>query len=239
MATTSFPDASPRKKHHTAQPAPRAPRDIIPRSAPRGAASRDACTAHVSPADLTVRGADPAFARQFGLGMDEIRGSSLLDLLRPAIPARLEEQFAALSSGQRRRFTERVTGRDSAGLAFSAEVTGTAVRKPSGEITGVIVLLHRTRETRRNEDEPVPSGAPVLSALDAQVLEGVASGESTAQLASRLYLSRQGIEYRVGQMLRRFDAPNRPALVARAHALGMFAVGQWPPRVLPERVKQK
>ncbi|WP_283108027.1 PAS domain-containing protein [Streptomyces sp. LRE541] len=193
----------------------------------------------MSPADLTVRGADPAFARQFGLGMDEIRGSSLLDLLRPAIPARLEEQFAALSSGQRRRFTERVTGRDSAGLAFSAEVTGTAVRKPSGEITGVIVLLHRTRETRRNEDEPVPSGAPVLSALDAQVLEGVASGESTAQLASRLYLSRQGIEYRVGQMLRRFDAPNRPALVARAHALGMFAVGQWPPRVLPERVKQK
>ncbi len=85
----------------------------------------------------------------------------------------------------------------------------------------------------------MPPGAPVLSALDAQVLEGVASGESTAQLASRLYLSRQGIEYRVGQMLRRFDAPNRPALVARAHALGMFAAGQWPPRVLPERVKQK
>ncbi|WP_386021527.1 LuxR C-terminal-related transcriptional regulator [Streptomyces sp. YIM B13518] len=77
----------------------------------------------------------------------------------------------------------------------------------------------------------------MLSALDAQVLEGVASGASTVQLASRLYLSRQGIEYRVGQMLRRFEAPNRPALVARAHALGMFAAGQWPPRVLPERVR--
>ncbi len=86
--------------------------------------------------------------------------------------------------------------------------------------------------------EPVPAGTgPVLDALDAQVLEGVAGGESTMQLASRLYLSRQGIEYRVGQMLRRFDAPNRPALVARAHALGMFAPGQWPPHVLPERVK--
>lgn len=115
----------------------------------------------------------------------------------------------------------------------------TAVHRPSGEVATLLVLLHRTGDTQRPEKdhEPVLSGGPVLSALDAQVLEGVASGESTVQLASRLYLSRQGIEYRVGQMLRRFDAPNRPALVARAHALGMFAVGQWPPRVLPERVK--
>ncbi|WP_235882623.1 PAS domain-containing protein [Streptomyces apricus] len=192
----------------------------------------------MSPADLTVRAADPAFARRFGLDTDEIRGSSLLDLLRSTVPARLEEHFAALSSGRRRRFTEKVTGRDGAGLAFSAQLTGTAVRRPSGEIAGVVVLLHHTGGTRRNEAEPVSAGGPVLSALDAQVLEGVAGGESTVQLASRLYLSRQGIEYRVGQMLRRFDAPNRPALVARAHALGMFAVGQWPPRVLPERVRQ-
>ncbi|MFG2241709.1 LuxR C-terminal-related transcriptional regulator [Streptomyces sp. NPDC048734] len=115
----------------------------------------------------------------------------------------------------------------------------TAVNRPSGEVATLLVLLRRPEDTQRPEKdhEPAPPGGPVLSALDAQVLEGVASGESTVQLASRLYLSRQGIEYRVGQMLRRFDAPNRPALVARAHALGMFAVGQWPPRVLPERVK--
>jgi DNA-binding CsgD family transcriptional regulator len=122
-----------------------------------------------------------------------------------------------------------VTGRDGSGGEFLADVTGVAVRNPSGALVGVVVFLRRT-----SDGGP---GGPVLSALDAQVLEGVASGESTVQLASRLYLSRQGIEYRVGQMLRRFDAPNRPALVARAHALGMFAVGQWPPRVLPERVR--
>ncbi|WP_228985003.1 LuxR C-terminal-related transcriptional regulator, partial [Streptomyces sp. DH12] len=107
--------------------------------------------------------------------------------------------------------------------------TAIAVRQPTGEIVGLVVFLRRTEEAA--------VCGPVLTALDAQVLEGVASGESTVQLASRLYLSRQGIEYRVGQMLRRFDAPNRPALVARAHALGMFATGQWPPRVLPERVR--
>ncbi|HZF87719.1 PAS domain-containing protein [Streptomyces sp.] len=228
MATTSFPDASPHKKH-AATPAPPAHPDLAGSGAPRGATSASACTAHASPGDLVVTAAEPEFARQFGLSADEICGYGLLDLLRSPVPARLRGQFTALSSGRCRRFTESVTGRDGAGGSFCAEVTGVAVRNPSGDLVGVVVFLRRASDA--------VSGGPVLSALDAQVLEGVASGQSTVQLASRLYLSRQGIEYRVGQMLRRFDAPNRPALVARAHALGMFAAGQWPPRVLPEHVR--
>jgi PAS domain S-box-containing protein len=229
VATTSFPDASPRKNKKAAAAA--APARLAPtgNGAPGGTAPADACRAHVSPGDLVVTAADPGFARQFGLNADEIRGYCLLDLLRSPVPARLREQFTALSSGSSRRFQEKVTGRDGTGRNFPAEVTAIAVRKPPGEMVGVVVFL------RRSED--AVSCGPVLSALDAQVLEGVASGESTVQLASRLYLSRQGIEYRVGQMLRRFDVSNRPALVARAHALGMFAAGQWPPRVLPERVR--
>ncbi|MFF5157803.1 PAS domain-containing protein [Streptomyces sp. NPDC000348] len=228
MATTSFPDASPRRKKAAAPAAP-ARRDPTGSGAPDGAGPADACTAHVSPGDLAVTAADPEFARQFGLSVDEMSGYGLLDLLRSPAPERLRERFAALSSGHCRRFTERVTGRDGTGRNFPADVTAVAVGKPSGEIVGLLVLLRRAKDA--------VSGGPVLSALDARVLEGVASGESTVQLASRLYLSRQGIEYRVGQMLRRFDAPNRPALVARAHALGMFAAGQWPPRVLPDRVR--
>ncbi|MGI5396940.1 helix-turn-helix transcriptional regulator [Streptomyces sp. CA-251251] len=251
MATTSFPDASPGKKRNAAAPAAPAHRAPTGGGGHRGASSADAWTAHVSPGDPVVTAAEPEFARQFGLSTDEIRGRRLLGLLRSPVPARLREQFAFLSSGRCRRFTETVSYRDGTGRDFLAELTGVAVRKPSGDVFGVVILLrragaaHRAAETRRVEDSRVPrkstlaeaAGGPVLSALDAQVLEGVARGESTAQLASRLYLSRQGVEYRVGQMLRRFEAPNRPALVARAHALGMFAVGQWPPRVLPERVR--
>ncbi|MFD8524908.1 PAS domain-containing protein [Streptomyces capillispiralis] len=229
MATTSFPDASPRKKKKAAAAATPARRAPTAGGAPGGAAPPEVRRAHVSPGDLVVRAADPEFARPFGLSADEICGQRLLDLLRSPVPARLREKFTALSSGSIRRFEEKVTGRDGTGRNFPAEVTAVAVRNPAGEIAGVVVLLRRC--------DGAVSGGPVLSALDAQVLEGVASGESTVQLASRLYLSRQGIEYRVGQMLRRFDAPNRPALVARAHALGMFAAGQWPPRVLPERVR--
>ncbi|MEY7981223.1 PAS domain-containing protein [Streptomyces pilosus] len=229
MATTSYPDASPRKKQIAAAPAAPARRAPPGSGAPDGAAPAGACTAYLSPGELAVTAAEPEFARQFGLRADEICGYGLLDLLRSPAPARLRQRFTVLSSGHGRGFTERAMARDGDGRDVPVDVTATAVRNPSGELAGVVVFLRRPEDTM--------SGGPVLSALDAQVLEGVASGESTVQMASRLYLSRQGIEYRVGQMLRRFAAPNRPALGARAHARGRFAAGQWPPRVRAERVR--
>ncbi|MYY10743.1 LuxR family transcriptional regulator [Streptomyces sp. SID4919] len=91
-------------------------------------------------------------------------------------------------------------------------------------------------------DPPGPSGEDCsggvgvrrLTALDVRILEGVAVGTSTVQLAASLYLSRQGVEYRIGLMLRHFQVANRAALVSRAHSLGVLSVGAWPPRVLPE-----
>ncbi|MEU5178869.1 LuxR C-terminal-related transcriptional regulator [Streptomyces longwoodensis] len=249
MATTSFPDASPRKHHRDAQPALPALRRDAPRSA---SASRAVCTVRSFPDNLVITSAEPEFARPFGLSSGEICGYGLLDLLHSAVPDRLREQFVALSSGRQPRFTEKVTGKDGTGVDFHADMTAIAVRGLAGGTSGAVVLLHHPAAAAPGPAAPAPAPAPMapppatrpvahegplLSALDAQVLEGVARGESTVQLASRLYLSRQGIEYRIGQMLRRFDTPNRPALVSRAHALGMFAAGQWPPRVLPERVK--
>ncbi|MFI5688195.1 PAS domain-containing protein [Streptomyces sp. NPDC051636] len=241
MATTSFPDASPRKHHRAAPPAPPALRPSLTNSPRPASASRAVCTVRALPDHLVITAAEPEFARQFGLSTGEICGYRLLDLLHSAVPDRLREQFIALSSGRRPQFTEKVTGKDGAGAFFHADMTAIAVRGLTGETSGAVVLLHHPAPaTTAPPQDTAPTAVddgPVLSALDAQVLEGVARGESTVQLASRLYLSRQGIEYRIGQMLRRFDTPNRPALVSRAHALGMFAAGQWPPRVLPARVK--
>ncbi|BAJ33111.1 MULTISPECIES: LuxR C-terminal-related transcriptional regulator [Kitasatospora] len=84
---------------------------------------------------------------------------------------------------------------------------------------------------------PDPAGGPDirrLTALDVGILEGVAIGIPTVRLAAALHLSRQGVEYRIGLMMRRFQAVNRPALISRAHSLGVLSVGSWPPRVLPE-----
>lgn len=83
------------------------------------------------------------------------------------------------------------------------------------------------------EDRSSGAGLRRLTALDVRILEGVAVGTSTVRLAAALHLSRQGVEYRIGLMLRQFDVSNRAALVSRAHSLGVLSVGAWPPRVLP------
>lgn len=197
-----------------------------------GSRRRRAYTAHASARDTSVTAAEAEFAALFGLSSGEIYGRDLCDLLLARSPADLRRRFTALTEGRASSFTERVTGRDGIGRTFHAHLTVTAVADPHGP-AGLVVLLHRTG----HPDPAAPNGRHTLSELDARVLEGVAGGASTVQLASSLYMSRQGVEYRVGRLLRRFDAPNRPALVARAHGLGMFAEGQWPPRVLPDFVE--
>ncbi|WP_329025645.1 LuxR C-terminal-related transcriptional regulator [Streptomyces sp. NBC_00690] len=88
------------------------------------------------------------------------------------------------------------------------------------------------------EGSPGNAGVRRLAKLDVRILEGVAVGTSTVQLASLLHLSRQGVEYRIGLMLRQFQVANRAALVSRAHSLGVLSVGAWPPRVLPAFLEQ-
>jgi DNA-binding CsgD family transcriptional regulator len=82
-----------------------------------------------------------------------------------------------------------------------------------------------------------PQPLEAITEIEARILEGIAAGSSSTQMASRLYMSRQGIEYHVTGMLRKFHAPNRSALVSRAYCSGLLSVASWPPRVLPERVK--
>ncbi len=203
----------------------------FPRDA-EGNRRRRTYTAHVSAQGTLVTAAETQFAGLFGLSPGEICGRDLCDLLLPRFPVNLRRRFADLSEGRSNWFTEQVTGRDGTGRTLRAHLTAIAVADPAGPAGLVILLSHA-----EDRDSSERHGGQMLSGLDARVLEGVASGASTVQLASHLYMSRQGVEYRVGRLLRRFDAPNRPALIARAHGLGMFAVGQWPPRVLPEFVE--
>jgi PAS domain S-box-containing protein len=204
----------------------------------RSAVRRRSFAAHVDPG-LTVVAADPDFCRLFGRTSAEVCGRSLHELLRAGAPAVLRERLARLLAGGRSHVTDRVVGRDGAGGALPGELTAIAVRSASGRVTGLVILF-------RPDDRPsgpAPEGTAArdagltLTRINAQVLEGVALGASTAQLAARLHLSRQGVEYHVGLLLRKFRAPNRAALVARANAAGVLPAGQWPPRVPQEFIK--
>lgn len=229
-----WPDRDWAAAPHTSSTAHRAQPDHRPRTE----TSRRLYTAHID-TGMHIVAAEPDFSRQFGSTSADICGRSLYELLHPSSPSVLDRHFNRLSQGRCNRFAERVVGLGDEGRAFSGELTGIAVQNTTGLMAGIVVQVRPDKETPSSgpEEGVLNPRERLLSKLDAQVLEGVASGSSTVQLAARLYLSRQGVEYHVGLMLRKLKAPNRAALVARAHSMGMLTVGQWPPRVLPEFIK--
>jgi DNA-binding NarL/FixJ family response regulator len=100
-----------------------------------------------------------------------------------------------------------------------------------------MILVQFTPEKTEEPPAPPVGAQRKLAPLTAKVLEGVAAGDPTVRLAAKLFLSRQGIEYHVSILLRQFKVPNRTALAAKAYSMGMFSIGCWPPKVLPEYIR--
>ncbi len=101
----------------------------------------------------------------------------------------------------------------------------------------VIPSQARPRTTSSAECEPPqPVGCPMLSSLQARILEGVAAGFSSGRLSRELYLSSKTIDYHVRVMSDKLRAPNRVALVSRAYVLEILRTDSWPPRVACETV---
>jgi len=184
---------------------------------------------------LRVREANEDFCRQFGRTADECRGASVFDFIHRSGHERLRRQIARVTEGRRSRITERVLGVRPNAAAFSGHLT--VIELEDSARSDCCLLLMIKPDVVEEAQGVVIEGKKVLSELDARIVEGIAAGVSTVQLASKLYLSRQGIEYRVGMMLRKMRVPNRAALVSRAYSMGVLSVGTWPPRVLREFVE--
>lgn len=184
---------------------------------------------------LAVVEANDEFVEQFGCSRQTLAGSSFYELLHPGVHAPMRKQFQRLLDGRRERFVEHLAGIGPRQTVFTGEITGIAVHSQCGELVGFVVVV--TPEQAEQANTVVVDRKRILSEIDARILEGIASGESTVCLASRLFLSRQGVEYHVGTMLKKLKAPNRAALVSRAYSLGVLRVGSWPPKVSPDFVK--
>ncbi|EGX61531.1 LuxR family transcriptional regulator [Streptomyces zinciresistens K42] len=186
-------------------------------------------------AELNIEAANSDFFHHIARPSQEVCGQSIYDVLHPSARNILPKHFSHLSDGHGGRFVENVVAKRGHDRVFSTEITGIAIRGEGDAFSGVVILM--TPEDDPSDAAPAAKSTLLLTALDARILEGIATGASTVQMASRLYLSRQGVEYHVGLMLRRFKAPNRATLVSRAYSMGVFTVGSWPPRVLPDFVK--
>jgi len=184
--------------------------------------------ASLDPAHRLVQ-ANDEFFRHFGGSFPERKSQSFYRVLHPTSREKIRRQFSKLAQIGQSHFTEQFIGIGPRNGVFSGLLRAVAVRRSGGPLNAVVVMVR--------PDEVVQIGSvrsrdKAMDDLDARILEGVAAGATNVQLASRLHLSRQGIEYRIATMLRRYKVPNRPALVSRAYTMGLLGLDSWPPRVL-------
>lgn len=185
--------------------------------------------------DLTVVEASPEFVALFGRSRERLLGNGFVSLLHPGVRSTMSGHFERLLQGRRQRFSEHFAGVGLRHEAFIGDLTCVSVRDHNGDLTGFTVVVNPDQRGRAGVT--VAPAKRILSDMDARVLEGVAAGESTLRLSSRLFMSRQGVEYHVGTMLKKLKAPNRAALVSRAYSLGLLDLACWPPQVSPDFVK--
>ncbi|EST21298.1 hypothetical protein N566_27500 [Streptomycetaceae bacterium MP113-05] len=181
---------------------------------------------------LRVRAVNSAFLTQCGRDRGDIAERSFADFLHPSVRQHLMRQFGRLVQGHHARLVGRSIAMWFHDTAVAGKLTAFPVDDDSGR--GTVILVQFTPE--KTEEPPVGSQRK-LTPLTARVLEGVAAGDPTVRLAAKLFLSRQGIEYHVSILLRQFKVPNRTALAAKAYSMGMFSIGCWPPKVLPDYIR--
>lgn len=186
-------------------------------------------------ASLRVTEANAKLLRLFGKSTSDLAGRTFAELLHPSVRESVTQGLSRLLDGQKGRFTSQIAGLRSGEPDFSGELTGVAVVGEAGKVQRIMVIVRPEQNERASH--MLSSSRKLLTDMDARILEGVAAGVSTIQLASMLHLSRGGVEYHVTTLLRRLKAKNRPALVSKAYSMGLFGVGSWPPRVLPSYVK--
>ncbi|HWO68001.1 MAG TPA: LuxR C-terminal-related transcriptional regulator [Umezawaea sp.] len=192
------------------------------------------CMARLDSA-LAVREVNAEFCQALGWTAVEARDVEVLRFLHRSAHSYLRRQFTRLSSGALNRISERVLAVSADESIVPGQLTAMAIERCRTDKPGVLVVFLADRPAAGDANSSHRRWKP--SDLDTKILEGVAAGVSSVKIASDLYLSRQGVEYRVSAMLRRLNAPNRAALVSRAYSLGILGVGTWPPQVQPNFMK--
>ncbi len=183
---------------------------------------------------LRVRAVNDVFSEQCGRPRDTIRDCSFVELLHLSVRDSLLSQFERLVQRQHAPVVCQSLAMRFEDTAIAGKLAAFPVDDSDGEVC--MLVVQSAPEQAEEALHPV-RGQRKLTVLTARVLEGVAAGDSTVRLAAKLFLSRQGIEYHVSILLRQFKVPNRTALVAKAYSMGIFSIGCWPPRVLPEYVR--
>lgn len=190
---------------------------------------------------LRVQFVNEAFVARCGRDHEYIYDRSIAEFIHPSVRDQLMRQFDRVAKGQRARIVGRPATMWFADTAAAGNLTVFPVDHGEGASASgdQMLLVLFTPDKSESDRSSLADPQLKLTTLTSKVLEGVAAGDSTVRLATKLFLSRQGIEYHVSILLRQFKVPNRTALVAKAYSIGMFSIGTWPPRLLSDYVRHE
>ncbi|WP_185149029.1 LuxR C-terminal-related transcriptional regulator [Streptomyces sp. Ag109_O5-1] len=167
------------------------------------------------------------FFRAFGANADELCGRQFHDLVVSHQREPLTRHLTELFNGTADQFSGRIAVPRRDALPLTGVLTAWVLRGSLPHGAAAVLSVRTVGKGGAGGIDDVRS----LSKVDGKILEGIAVGLTSEVLASRLFISRQTVEYRIGRLLRKLSVSNRVALVARAYAVGVLRVDVWPPRV--------
>ncbi|MFJ1747568.1 helix-turn-helix transcriptional regulator [Streptomyces sp. NPDC088116] len=171
--------------------------------------------------------ANPALAAEWGELPAHLRGRNALDLLRPSGVTQLRPIAEAVRHGRRSRYPVAVSWSAAGGVERYGEATIDLLGEGPQAVPVLLLLLRVRGEHGEPRTSPVP--AEEVSGMELRILTLVASGSTTARTAKAVGLTVDGVNYHVARLCRRWDVPNRAALVAHAYVTGVLTPGAWPP----------
>jgi PAS domain S-box-containing protein len=167
---------------------------------------------------------NPAAERASGRPSIEWVGRTFLDPLPASARRNVEAHF--------RRAVEHGEPADFETVFIDAKGQRRGVRaqhlpvRDGDEVIGVVILAFDVRLSAREPDIPI---SPRLTRRQREVLELVADGLTTAEIARGLTLSTETVRNHVRSVLRELSAHTRPEAVAVAQRLGLLASQPLPP----------
>ncbi|MFL5912684.1 MAG: PAS domain-containing protein [Gaiellaceae bacterium] len=156
--------------------------------------------------------------RVAGKSIEELRGHRFTELLTPEARESVEAHF--------RRAVEQREPTDFETLFVDGndEVRGVRAQHlplvDGDEVVGVLILAF---DVRQGAPRPALGRPPRLTPRQHEILELLASGRSTGEIARELTLSTETVRNHLRSVLRELDAHTRVEAIATAQRLGLLA----------------
>jgi PAS domain S-box-containing protein len=171
-----------------------------------------------------------AAERACGFSNAQLLGRRLTELLPPEVHQNVEAHFRRATEGGEPTDFETVFV-DAAGHVRSVRAQHLPLRR-GDTIVGVLILAF---DARYLPSEPIASGIephPRLTPRQREILDLIASGLSTSEIASSLSLSTETVRNHLRSVFRELQAHTRIEAIAAARRLGLLAasaLGPQPP----------